>query len=66
MLRSGQAAALDVYNLIEELEGLTRRNERSLGSQLKRIMAARDTRLPLGIFPDQPPFTLDEVLGEAP
>jgi hypothetical protein len=39
LLRSGQAAALDVSNLIEELEGLTKRDERALGSQLKRIMA---------------------------
>ena len=30
---------LDVPNLIEELEGLTKRDERALGSQLKRIMA---------------------------
>ena len=26
--------------------------------------AARDTRLPVDSFPDQPPFTLAEVLGE--
>jgi Domain of unknown function DUF29 len=38
-LRAGRAAALDVPNLIEELEGLTKRDERALGSQLKRIMA---------------------------
>lgn len=38
-MRSGQAAGLDVHNLIEELEGLTRRDERALASQLKRIMA---------------------------
>jgi Domain of unknown function DUF29 len=38
-LRAGDAAALDVHNLIEELEGLTKRDERALGSQLKRIMA---------------------------
>ena len=30
---------LDVPNLIEELEGLTKRDERALGSQLKRVMA---------------------------
>jgi hypothetical protein len=39
LLRSGRASALDVPNLIEELEGLTKRDERALGSQLKRIMA---------------------------
>ncbi|MDF2974496.1 MAG: hypothetical protein K0R61_4946, partial [Microvirga sp.] len=122
LLRSGRAAALDVANLIEELEGLTKRDERALGSQLKRIMAhllkqryqheraarswedsiangreeiadvleqspslrrtlpglmtknylravaqaARDTRLPPDSFPDQPPFTLAEVLDESP
>lgn len=38
-LRAGDVAALDVENLVEELEGLTRRDERALGSQLKRIMA---------------------------
>jgi Domain of unknown function DUF29 len=38
-LRVGNAAALDVPNLIEELEGLTKRDERALGAQLKRIMA---------------------------
>jgi hypothetical protein len=120
LLRSGQAAALDVYHLIEELEGLTKRDERALGSQLKRIMthmlkqrhqphkatrswvdsidngreeiadileqspslrrtlpdlmtrnyrravaqASRDTRLPIGDFRAQPPFTLDEGLAD--
>jgi hypothetical protein len=39
LLRSGRTAALDLPNLIEELEGLTKRDERALGSQLKRIMA---------------------------
>ena len=119
-LRSRHTAGLDVENLIEELEGLTKRDERALGSQLKRIMAhmlkqqyqperasrswedsiangreevvdileqspslrrtlpdlmtknypravaqaARDTRLPTDSFPDRPPFTLAEVLGE--
>jgi hypothetical protein len=38
-LRAGDAAALDIQNLALELEGLTRRDERALGSQLKRIMA---------------------------
>jgi Domain of unknown function DUF29 len=38
-LRTGNVAALDVANLIEELEGLTKRDVRALGSQLKRIMA---------------------------
>jgi len=37
-LRAGDVAALDLQNLIEELEGLTRRDERALGSQLKPIM----------------------------
>ena len=32
-------AALDLPNLIEELEGLTKRDARALGSQLKRVMA---------------------------
>jgi len=119
-LRSGEFAGLDVENLALELEGLTKRDERALGSQLKRIMAhllkqryqpqrasrswedsvasgreeivdileqspslrrrlpglmtknypravaqaARDSRLPTSSFPDQPPFTLAEVLGE--
>ena len=120
LLRSSHTAGLDVENLVEELEGLTKRDERALGSQLKRIMAhmlkqqyqperasrswedsiangreeivdileqspslrrtlaglmtknypravaqaARDTRLPTDSFPDRPPFTLAEVLGE--
>jgi len=38
-LRAGDVAGLDTENLIEELEGLTRRDQRALGSQLKRIMA---------------------------
>lgn len=119
-LRAGDVAALDAPNLIEELEGLTKRDERALGSQLKRIMAhmlkqqhrperasrswedsiangreeiadileqspslrrtltglmtknyaravsqaARDTRRPIQTFPERPPFTLAEVLGE--
>ncbi|MGH6903071.1 MAG: DUF29 domain-containing protein [Geminicoccaceae bacterium] len=37
-LRAGDVAALDLENLIEELEGLTKRDQRALGSQLKRIM----------------------------
>jgi hypothetical protein len=121
-LRTGNVAALDVANLIEELEGLTKRDVRALGSQLKRIMAhklkqryqpqrasrswvdsiengreeiadileqspslrrtlprlmtknypravsqaARDTRLPAETFPEQPPFSLAELLGNAP
>ena len=120
-IRAGDPGALDVENLIEELEGLTKRDVWALGSQLKRIMvhmlkqryqperatrswedsiangreeivdildqspslrrtlpaqmtrmypravgqAARDTRLAIGDFPEQPPFTLAEVLGEA-
>ena len=120
-IRAGDSEGLDVGNLVEELEGLTKRDVRALGSQLKRVMthllkqryqperasrswadsiangreeivdildqspslrrtlpaqmtkmypravaqAARDTRLPVGRFPDQPPFTLAEVLGEA-
>lgn len=39
LLRARRAAALDVPNLTLELEGLTKRDERALGSQLKRIMA---------------------------
>ena len=39
LLRTGRATALDVPNLIEELEGLTKRDLRALGAQLKRIMA---------------------------
>lgn len=121
LLRSGRAAALDVANLIEELEGLTKRDARALGSQLRRIMlhllkqrhqpapvnrsweqsirngreeiqdilddspslrrllpdlmtrnypravadAASETGLNEQAFPQQPPFTLAEVLGEA-
>jgi hypothetical protein len=38
LLRSGDSAALDVPNLVEEFEGLTNRDVRALGSQLKRIM----------------------------
>jgi hypothetical protein len=38
-LRAGDVAGLDTENLIEELEGLTKRDQRALGSQLKRIMA---------------------------
>jgi hypothetical protein len=119
-VRAGDLAALDADNLVEELEGLTKRDERALGSQLKRIMAhmlkqryqpqrasrswvdsiengreeiadileqspslrrtlpglmtknypravsqaARDTRLPPARFPSEPPFALDEVLGD--
>ncbi|MGH6896898.1 MAG: DUF29 domain-containing protein [Geminicoccaceae bacterium] len=37
-LRAGDVAALDLPNLTLELEGLTKRDERALGSQLKRIM----------------------------
>lgn len=37
-LRAGDVTALDLENLIEELEGLTKRDQRALGSQLKRIM----------------------------
>lgn len=120
LLRSGPAAALDVPHLTLELEGLTKRDERALGSQLKRIMAhllkqrhqaqratrswadsiangreqiadileqspslrrtlpglmaenypravsqaARDTRLSSETFPSEPPFFLEEVLGD--
>jgi hypothetical protein len=120
LLRSGESAGLDVPNLVEELEGLTNRDVRALGSQLKRIMthmlkprhqperatrswddsiengreeiadileqspslrrllpdlmtknypravaqAVRDTGLKGETFPQQPPFTLSEVLGE--
>ena len=120
LLRSRHAAGLDVENLTLELEGLTRRDERALGAQLKRVMthllkqryqpepasrswetsirngreqivdildqspslrrslpglmtrnypralaqASDDTRVPIGSFPDRPPFTLAEVLGE--
>jgi Domain of unknown function DUF29 len=120
-IRAGAPGALDVENLVEELEGLTKRDVRALGSQLKRVMtyllkqryqperatsswersirngreqiadildqspslhltlpglmaknypravaqAADETRLAIGGFPDQPPFTLAEVLGEA-
>lgn len=39
LLRAGRPANLDVPHLIEELEGLTKRDELALGSQLKRIMA---------------------------
>ncbi|MGH9176474.1 MAG: DUF29 domain-containing protein [Vicinamibacterales bacterium] len=119
-LRTGDAAALDVPNLVEELEGLTRRDERALGSQLKRIMthllkqryqperasrswqdsirngreqiadildqspslrrllpdlmaknhpraraqAASETRLPEDSLPPEPPYSLEEVLGD--
>jgi hypothetical protein len=38
-LRRGDVAALDVEHLTLELEGLTKRDERALGSQLKRVMA---------------------------
>ena len=38
-LPAGDTSALDLSNLIEELEGLTKRDQRALGSQLKRIMA---------------------------
>jgi hypothetical protein len=121
-LRAGDVAALDTANFIEELEGLTKRDERALGSQLKRIMAhmlkqqvqpqrasrssadpiangreeiadileqspsvrrtlpslmmkncpramaqaSPDARLPIDHFPAQPPFTLEEVLGQEP
>jgi hypothetical protein len=121
-LRAGDVAALDLPNLTLELEGLTKRDERALGSQLKRIIthmlkqryqpqratrswvdsiengreeiadileqspslrrtlpglmsrnypravaqASRDTRLPIDHFPIQPPFTLEEVLGQEP
>jgi Domain of unknown function DUF29 len=38
VLRAGDVATLDIANVILELEGLTKRDERALGSQLKRIM----------------------------
>jgi hypothetical protein len=38
-LRAGDLPGLDLPNLIEELEGLTKRDQRALGSQVKRIMA---------------------------
>ncbi len=38
-IRAGDLGALDVESLVEELEGLTKRDVRALGSQLKRIMA---------------------------
>ena len=119
-LRAGDVAALDLENLTEELRGLTKRDERALGSQLKRIMAhllkeryqpqrasrswqdsirngreriedildqspslrrllpglmtrnypraraqaASETSLPEDAFPVEPPFSLDEVLGQ--
>ncbi len=120
-IRAGDLGALDVENLVEELEGLSKRDVRALGAQLKRVMthllkqryqperatsswersirngreqiadildqspslrrtlpdpmaknypravaqAADETRLATGSFPEQPPFTLAEVLGEA-
>jgi Domain of unknown function DUF29 len=120
-IRAGDLGALDVENLVEELEGLTKRDERALGSQLKRVMthllkqryqperaspswersirngreqiadildqspslcrtlaglmaknypraiaqAADETRLAIDRLPEQPPFTLEEVLGES-
>ena len=39
VLHAGDVAALDLQNLIEELEGLTQCDQRALGSQLKGIMA---------------------------
>jgi hypothetical protein len=119
-IRAGDLGRLDVENVVEELEGLTKRDVRGLGSQLKRVMthmlkqryqperatrswegsirngreqiadildqspslrrtlpglmtknypraiaeAADQTRLAIGSFPEQPPFTLAEVLGE--
>ena len=38
-IRARDPERLDVENLVEELEGLTKRDARALGSQLKRIMA---------------------------
>ncbi len=38
-IRAGNIEALDIENVVEELEGLTKRDERTLGSQLKRVMA---------------------------
>jgi hypothetical protein len=121
-LRAGALGALDVENLVEELEGLTKRDEQeAVGAQLKRVMthlleqrhqperatpswgrsirngreqiadildqspslrrnlpglmaknypravaqAADETRLAIGSFPEQPPFSLAEELGEA-
>jgi len=120
-IRAGDPDRLDVENLVEELEGLTKRDVRALGSRLKRVMAqllkeryqperasrswqdsiangreeivdildlspslrrtlpglmaknypravaqaADETRLAIGDFPEQPPFTLAGVLGEA-
>ncbi len=37
-IRAGDSEGLDVGNLVEELEGLTKRDVRALGSQLKRVM----------------------------
>ena len=39
LLRSGRNTALDVPNLTLELEGLTKRDQRALGSEIERIMA---------------------------
>ena len=64
-IENGREESADILeqspSLHRALPGLMTRSYPRAASQ-----AARDTRLPVTTFPEQPPFTLAEVLGEEP
>ena len=56
----------EIADILEQSPSLRRTLPGLMTKNYPRAVAqaARDTRLPLDSFPDQPPFTLEEVLGE--